>query len=260
MAWRARPRWRGVSAGLAIAGLATLAWVAVTLVWGEPFTALSASRAQAGLRRELANEKSGTPSSASLAARAATFRRGLRDGGAVGEIVIPRIHLHMVVVQGTATGDLERGPGHYAITSLPALGGTIAIAGHRTTYLEPFRHLDALQPGDPIYLRMPYGTFRYVVYAKMVVSSRDWSILRRRSFEKLVLTACHPLYSASHRIVVFSRATQHPDRSSPRKPLSAPATALEGAVSSSASGLHPSFSLAGRTVLAGRQPDRSADQ
>jgi len=205
-------RTRRLSAALALAGVAALAWAAVTLVWGEPFTALSASRAQAGLRHELARESPALPSSASAAGRAESFRRGLREGAAVGEIVIPRIHLHMVVVEGTAIDDLERGAGHYAITSLPALGGTIAIAGHRTTYLAPFRHIDALQRGDRIYLRMPYGTFRYVVYAKTVVGSHDWSILRRRSFEKLVLTACHPLYSASHRIVVFSRAAQRPGR------------------------------------------------
>jgi len=45
------------------------------------------------------------------------------------------------------------------------------------------------------------------VYFHKVVSSGDWSILRRRPFEKLVLSACHPLYSASHRWVVFARAT-----------------------------------------------------
>jgi sortase A len=212
-----------LSAALALAGVAALAWVAVTLVWGEPFTALSASRAQAGLRRELARESSAAPSSASAAGRARSFRLGLREGAAVGEIVIPRIHLHMVVVEGTATGDLERGAGHYAITSLPALGGTIAIAGHRTTYLAPFRHLDALHRGDRISLRMPYGTFRYVVYAKTVVGSHDWSILRRRSFEKLVLTACHPLYSASHRIVVFSRSVGAATRSTAvRRPSGKP--------------------------------------
>jgi sortase A len=187
---------RLLSAGLALAGAAALAWTAVTLVWGDPFTALMASRAQAGLRGEVAGEIS-APSS-----------HARREAAAFGEIVIPRIHLHMVVVQGTSTADLERGPGHYAITSRPGLGGTIAIAGHRTTYLAPFRHIDELRRGDRIYLRMPYGTFGYVVYGKAVVDPHDWSILRRRGFEKLVLTACYPLYSASHRIVVFSAATR----------------------------------------------------
>ena len=88
---------------------------------------------------------------------------------------------------------------------MPGLGGVVAVAGHRTTYLQPFRHIDRLQPGDSIILELPYGTFRYVVYAHRIVDDRDWSILRRRPFEKLVLSACHPLHSASQRIVVFAR-------------------------------------------------------
>ena len=59
--------------------------------------------------------------------------------------------------------------------------------------------------GDNIYLQMPYGTFRYRVYFHKIVSNTDWSILRGRSYEKLVLSACHPLYSATHRWVVFAR-------------------------------------------------------
>jgi sortase A len=176
--------------------VAVLAWTAVTLAWGEPFTAVETARAQARLEREL---------EAQPAERARAFRRNLRRGDAVGRIVVPRLDLRVVVVEGTRKSDLARGPGHYRITALPGLGGTVAIAGHRTTYLQPFRHLDRLEPGDRIYFELPYGTFRYVVYARRVVDDRDWSILRRRRFEKLVLTACHPLYSASQRIAVFAR-------------------------------------------------------
>jgi sortase (surface protein transpeptidase) len=43
------------------------------------------------------------------------------------------------------------------------------------------------------------------VYFHTVVVPTDWTILRPRPFEKLVLTACHPLYSASHRWVTFAR-------------------------------------------------------
>jgi sortase A len=140
-----------------------------------------------------------------LRRRAGAYRRSLREGDAVGRIIVPRLGLRSVFVEGTVRSDLARGPGHYRMTPLPAQGGTIAVAGHRTTYLQPFRHLDRLAPGDSIYLELPYGTFRYVVYARKIVDASDWTILRRRPFEKLVLSACHPLYSASHRIVVFAR-------------------------------------------------------
>lgn len=181
-----------IAAILAIAGMALLAWVAATLAWGEPLSGFGTARAQAALNREL---KAAKPT-----------RARPRQGQALGRIFVPRLKLRMVFVEGTSRADLARGPGHYRITRLPGRGGTVAIAGHRTTHLRPFRHLDRLRPGNNIYLEMPYGTYRYVVYAQpKIVDPYDWWILRRRGFEKLVLSACHPLYSAAHRIVVFAR-------------------------------------------------------
>jgi sortase A len=171
----------------------------VTLVWGEPVTALKASRAQAELRTELA-QQTGRQARSAIA-----YRRGLRPGDALGSIVVPRLGLTSVLVEGTSSSDLAKGPGHYRLTTLPGLGGTVAIAGHRTTYGQPFRHIDDLRAGDEIVVRMPYGTFRYAVSGHRVVEDTDWSILRRRPYEQLVLSACHPLHSASHRYVVFAR-------------------------------------------------------
>jgi len=216
---------RRIGLSVLAAGIALIAWVGVTLVWGDPFTSLYTSHAQHALSRELdrtdavwrrADRRAGPRGgkrdevAALLRARALRFERRLRDGAPIGRIRIPRIHLEMVVIEGTSTDDLEKGPGHYDAatgvdTSLPGMGAVIAIAGHRTTFLHPFRHIDELRPGDKIYLEMPYGTFRYSVYFQRVVVPTDWSILRPRPYEKLVLTACHPLYSASHRLAVFAR-------------------------------------------------------
>ena len=205
-------------------GIAVIAWVAVTLVWGDPVTSLYTLREQSALAAQLdrvsarlavpkppgGRARPAKNTAALLRARALRFRKQLHDGDPVGRIHIPRIHLDAVVVEGTTTRDLERGPGHYTAasgvaTSLPGLGNVVAIAGHRTTFLHPFRHIDQLRSGDSVYLKMPYGTFRYRVYFKKVVLPYDWSILRQRPYEKLVLTACHPLYSASHRLAVFAR-------------------------------------------------------
>ena len=191
---------RASAVALALTGVTLLAWIAVTLVWGEPVTALKASRAQAELRTELVQREG-----RSHAERAVAYRRELRSGDAFGRIVVPRLGLSTVLVEGTSASDLARGPGHYRITALPGLGGTVAVAGHRTTYGQPFRHIDDLRPGDRITLEMPYGTFRYAVTGHRIVDDTDWSILRRRSYEQLVLSACHPLHSASHRYVVFAR-------------------------------------------------------
>jgi sortase A len=115
------------------------------------------------------------------------------------------IGISTLTVEGTGTADLRQGPGHYPATSMPGAPGTVGIAGHRTTYLAPFRHIDALARGDRIELRMPYGTFAYSVAGTKIVSPRDVGVLRHRSGDWLVLTACHPLYSAAQRIVVSAR-------------------------------------------------------
>ncbi|HEX9379806.1 MAG TPA: class E sortase [Gaiellaceae bacterium] len=219
---------RKVGIALAGLGLVVVAWAGVTIVWGDPVTSLYTRHEQHTLSRRLDTlerrwavkvERSPSPTPApspelDLANRlkrsAVRFRRKLAEGEPIGRILIPRIGLHMVVVEGTSTDDLDKGPGHYnaasgAATTLPGMGGVVAIAGHRTTYAHPFRHIDELSSGDNIYLQMPYGTFRYRVYFHKIVSNTDWSILRGRSYEKLVLSACHPLYSATHRWVVFAR-------------------------------------------------------
>ena len=206
-------------------GVALIAWVAVTIWWGDPITSFYTRYEQHALSRQLdslskrwataSRELSSRASNrqrlvALLGTRAAAFHRSLRDGEPIGRIIIPRLHLNMVVVEGTSESDLRRAPGHYDAasgrdTAIPGMDGVVAIAGHRTTYLHPFRHIDDLRPGDNVYLKMPYGIFRYTVFAHRVVASNDWTILRRRAFEKLVLSACHPLYSATHRWVVFAR-------------------------------------------------------
>ena len=200
---------RALAALMGLAAVVVFAWIGVTLVWGDPITARHEARAQAHLRSELARTdnawKQAPGHGATLRSEAVAFRRGLGEGDAIGTIVIPRIGLHSVVVQGTAASDLSRGPGHYRMTPLPGSGGTVAIAGHRTTYGQPFRHIDELRRGDTVELAMAYGTFRYRVYAERIVDDRDWSIIRRRRFEQVVLSACHPLYSAAQRIVVFAR-------------------------------------------------------
>ena len=45
----------------------------------------------------------------------------------------------------------------------------------------------------------------YGVERTRIVDDTDVSVLRRVGYDRLVLTACHPLYSAAQRIVVFAR-------------------------------------------------------
>ena len=218
-------------AGFVLLGLgwALIAWAGLIIWWGDPFTSLYTQHEQHAMSRELGSlnrrwataplaraiEQHGHADNsqrlaALLSTRAAAFQRSLKDGEPIGRIVIPRLHVSMVVVDGTSESDLRQAPGHYNAasgtkTAVPGMGGVVAVAGHRTTYLHPFRHIDDLRPGDNLYLEMPYGTFRYTVFAHKIVAAGDWSILRHQAFEQLVLTACHPLYSATHRFVIFAR-------------------------------------------------------
>ncbi len=109
------------------------------------------------------------------------------------------------LVEGTETADLRKGPGHYANTPLPGQRGTTAIAGHRTTYGAPFRRLDDIRRGDRVTVDMPYGRFIYRVQGTKIVDDQELSVLNKRPYDRLVLSACHPLYSAAQRIIVFSR-------------------------------------------------------
>jgi sortase A len=111
-------------------------------------------------------------------------------------------------VQGTDTGSLQRGPGHYTDTPIPGQPGTVAIAGHRTTYLAPFRDIDEIRDGDEIRVEMPYAAFTYTVEKHEVVDPGDVAIIKPIGYDRLVLTACHPPYSAAERYAVFAKLSR----------------------------------------------------
>ena len=148
------------------------------------------------------------PADARISYLARREARQVSTGDAIGRITIPKIDASYDVVQGTDASSLEKGPGHYPGTALPGLGQTVAIAGHRTTYLAPFRHIDALKPGDRIVLTMPYGRFTYIVqYHRIVLPTALW-VTNNVGYDRLVLSACNPLYSAAQRIIVFAKLSQ----------------------------------------------------
>jgi sortase A len=239
---RRRALVRRLGTVLAVLGVFFLAYGATIYLWRDPVTDLYARWKQHQLADELdeafAEYRAGVPATqpapaatspaesapttgkaqtalppvdaAALAAElekaAKEFYRALEPGQPLGRLTIPKLDIDPVFVNGTRWGaDLSRGPGRYPETSLPGMGEVTAIAGHRTTFGAPFRHIDELEPGDLVTLELPYGTFRYRVFAHEIVDDEDWSIIRPRGFDMLVLSACHPLYSASQRWIVFAR-------------------------------------------------------
>jgi sortase A len=209
---------RALSSVMIVAGVILLADAGITLIWQEPVSALYANVQQGRLSDQL-DELEAAPLEPAeeraleripdperkLAFRARVLQRRLDDGDPMGRIVMPAIGVSEVFVEGTGAGDLRTGPGHYPGTPFPGERGTVAIAGHRTTYGAPFRNIDKLDAGDRIELRMPYGRFTYRVEKTRIVPPTEISVTDRVSFDRLILSACHPLYSAAQRIVVFAR-------------------------------------------------------
>jgi len=230
MSARTRRALRAGSSVLIIAGVLMLIDAGLTLAWQEPVSGVYAWILQSRLGGELRDLERASPSSVErralralegdrrrMAFLARALKRSAGRGAAVGRIRIPRLDASYVVVKGSDAGSLRKGPGIYDETPFPGAPGTVAIAGHRTTYAAPFRDIDDLRPGDAATLEMPYGRFTYEVQQTRIVSPSELSVIRRVSFDRLVLSACHPLYSAARRIVVSLRLVQAQPRGEARR-------------------------------------------
>lgn len=207
---------RDISSVLILSGLLLVLDAGVTLVWQEPVTAAIAMVLRSDVNQSQLSYRTAPLSTTdtralahiqSLSSRISYLARRERNrvkaGGALGRIDVRGSTY--TVVQGTDTTSLEEGPGHYPTTALPGMGQTVAVAGHRTTYLAPFRFLDKYRPGDRIVMTMPYGRFTYVVQYTRIVKPTQVSVIDDAGYDRLVLSACNPLYSAAQRIIVFAR-------------------------------------------------------
>lgn len=210
---------RIVSTALIAAGLVVLVDVGITIAYKEPLSSIYSSIEQQEAASQLSELKEQYPTPADqraiadlrgakrrIAVLARRFAARVSTGQAIGRIEAPAMDgLNMVLIEGTDTASLEKGPGHYPETPFPGQAGTVGIAGHRTTYLAPFRHIDSMERDDRIVLEMPYARFLYRVQRTAVVDPGDVRVVRPVGYERLVLSACNPLYSADQRFIVFAR-------------------------------------------------------
>jgi sortase A len=201
---------------LTAAGILTLLWAFLVWQWQDPFTALYTTWKQHQLTSQYdkratafhSEELSGASLAAerrTIAAEAKRYRRDTHRGEAIGRIRIRRMHLNMILVDGTDHDTLKKGPGRDFRTFMPGENRLVYIAGHRTTYLAPFSHIDALRKGDKVTIDVPYGTFVYTVTRHRIVPANDLSVLRSPRHELLELQACHPRFFASHRYIAYAR-------------------------------------------------------
>ena len=187
---------RFVASVMMVSGLLLLSDAGITLLWQEPVSAYFSERQQVKLEKALIDPPE------------RVVRKEPLRGDAIGKLSIPSIGVSEYVVEGTDADNLRKGPGHYPDTPLPGQHGTSAIAGHRTTYGAPFRNLNKLKHNDRIVVELPYGTFVYRVDRTQIVDDSALWVTKRVGHDQLVLTACHPLYSAAQRIVAFARLTE----------------------------------------------------
>jgi sortase A len=139
----------------------------------------------------------------------------LDEGDVLGEISVPRLQLHAIVVQGDSAADLKRAVGHLSNSALPGGRGNVALAAHRDTFFRPLRDI---RIGDEIEFKTRGRNFDYVVESMEVVAPTDVSVLQSSSRHDLTLLTCFPFHyigPAPRRFVVFAREIKPTSNSLP---------------------------------------------
>jgi len=131
--------------------------------------------------------------------------RVIAEGDVIGEMVIPRLEMKAVFVQGDSSRILRRAVGHIMETSLPGETGNVVLTGHRDSFFRPLRNI---RHGDAITLKTPEGDFQYEVESTAVVAPTDVGVLRPSAEPTLTLITCFPFYyigPAPKRFIVVAR-------------------------------------------------------
>lgn len=132
-------------------------------------------------------------------------------------VVIPKISLDAIVVEGASRKELSEGPGHMKQTAMPGETGNAVITAHRDTF---FRHIYELVKGDRIQVRRSGHLFTYEVTGKKIVMPEDVSVIRQTPDPQLTLITCYPTYyigPAPKRLVVFSKLVDSSEYGLPAK-------------------------------------------
>jgi sortase A len=163
-------------------------------------------------------------------------------GTGIGVLYIPRLgrDYHFTIVQGSTVpndAELEKGPAHYKDTALPGQIGNFAVAGHRVGKGEPFLNIDKLRSGDAVIVETKSYWYVYRVLgspagrnpqtvSEDVTTDGKISLPGREivdpsagrvllpvpdnpdvtaSERLMTMTTCHPKFTASHRMIVYSK-------------------------------------------------------
>ena len=188
--------------GLTLGGVYLIAYPFITNFWAD--------RIQDGLQDDFAALQ------ANADPRAGGFTAANRpgEGQALTRLRIPKLGVNVIVVEGTSGNALRAGAGHFYETPLPGEPGNVAIAGHRTGYGEPFRHIEKLRDGDQIILETPFATYVYKVRSPFeeafgtphpnpwIVKPTDLSVKAETADSVVTLVSCDPPGTSKNRLIV----------------------------------------------------------
>jgi len=196
-----RRYFRYIGLFLVLAGIAVVAYPLSTFV--------VSNRAQDTLRSDWDKilEKAGKKESDSESDNKTTQEKQqpVPAGTAIFKLLIPKIGVDAIVVEGTDKETLKKGPGHITKTVYPGELGVCVISGHRTTYGAAFFRLDNLENGDEITIETPAKKYKYIIFEKMVVYPNETEFIDETPGYVIALTTCTPVYSARQRLVVLAR-------------------------------------------------------
>ncbi|MGI6582774.1 MAG: class D sortase [bacterium] len=122
----------------------------------------------------------------------------------LGIITIEKIDARLPILPDTREKYLRVGVGHLPETALPGEPGNCVLTGHRGyTRGRLFNRLDEVEIGDDIVIETREGKYTYRVSDVFIVEPGDPAIMEYEEGEEVVtLVTCHPLYVASHRLIV----------------------------------------------------------
>ncbi len=124
----------------------------------------------------------------------------IAPGTPVGVVRIPSIGVDQVFVEGSSSEQTKSGPGLQTSSVLPGQTGVSLLVGHRSVSGAAFRHLDEVQPGDPIQVVTGQGTFTYVVD---LVRTSDASAAKVEAVPaRLTLVTSDPAYAPNRKLMV----------------------------------------------------------
>ncbi len=108
----------------------------------------------------------------------------------IGTLTIPDILLDNAPIrESVELSTLSETIGHFPSTSI--YEGNVGLASHNSgSQGEFFKNLKKIKIGSEIFYQTNYGTKRYVVTTKEIISEEDWSYLQETEDNRITLITC----------------------------------------------------------------------